>query len=287
MRVVGSMTTLPIRLPYIRPVIQSILRQNRKLDVLYLNIPTRTLKGEEYEFNEEFFDGLDRLKIVRCKDIGPITKLLPVLDEEIDPDTRIITFDDDVIVNRQVVGILMERASAYPDCVLSFSGWRVGNLLPLLELVRSSDSDTEVDWVQGCHTIMYKRSMLDKQEIMQSFPDAPAALFKNDDHRISAYLATKNIPRIALKEDSRILFKPEAHSYISSISGNIMFNYQVFSIVLHFWQKGIYRKSCTITNSVVFWVVITMILLGIVLKHSFGNRPSEIRTRVSNSEFHM
>ena len=50
MRIVGSMTTLPNRISFIKTPIKYILRQSVPLDILYLHIPKKTLKNKEYKF---------------------------------------------------------------------------------------------------------------------------------------------------------------------------------------------------------------------------------------------
>ena len=107
MRIVGSITTIPDRISLIEAVLDSILSQTRPLDCLYLNIPNISKKGKQYRIPE--FLKIKNLVLNRCEDYGPITKLLPVLDIETDPDTYIVTFDDDRIVHRDVVKIITKK----------------------------------------------------------------------------------------------------------------------------------------------------------------------------------
>jgi len=77
-RFVVSITTLPKRLPYIKPVIDYILKNN-KIDKLYICLPF----GKVSKKHVPKETGI--LKVIRCKDYGPITKILGVLDYEKDP----------------------------------------------------------------------------------------------------------------------------------------------------------------------------------------------------------
>src|SRR5690348_14308296 len=104
-RLVVSMTTTPWRIDKIWHIVMSILNQTRKPDEFLLFVPEKCKRGgESYQIPEwlsELSDSsLNPLKVVRVdEDLGPATKLLPALKRVTDDDTRIVTFDDDVIVD--------------------------------------------------------------------------------------------------------------------------------------------------------------------------------------------
>jgi hypothetical protein len=198
MRIVGSMTTIPERISKIKKVIQSILNQTRKLDLLYLNIPYISKKGLKYKI-PYYLQDKEYIKINRCEDYGPITKLLPTLDVETDPETYIITFDDDRLVHKDVVKIIERKIKKYPDAVLSFSGWNVGFFPFYLQCLDNNIQDVEVDWVQGCHSITYPRKVINKNKYLESFPEI-SLLSKHDDHKLSAYLELQTVKKISINQ---------------------------------------------------------------------------------------
>lgn len=69
----------------------------------------------------------------------------------------IVVFDDDVIVDRNVVKILLSKSKLYPNACLSFSGWSAGTFPFLCQRVWNNLLDTEVDWIQGHDSILLKR----------------------------------------------------------------------------------------------------------------------------------
>lgn len=264
MRLVGSMTTLPDRLTTITEPIKHILRQSHPLDVLYLHIPLQTLKGKTYKIPEDFMDKFDgyptKVVLNRCKrDYGPITKLAPSLELETDPNTYILTFDDDIIPNRYLVKTLYEKIQQYPNECLGFSGVCKGFFPFFFQFVIDNKRDIPVDWIQGVHVVAYKRSFFTTiHELITFGDDTPAkdSLLWNDDHRISSYLAHKNIPRISIGCNIQdFLFKygdgqPDA---LSIRHADLVKEH--FCIIRHFSDAGLYHRSYTITRSLLFLIV--------------------------------
>jgi hypothetical protein len=247
MRIVGSITTIPDRISLIEAVLDSILSQTRPLDCLYLNIPNISKKGKQYRIPE--FLKIKNLVLNRCEDYGPITKLLPVLDIETDPDTYIVTFDDDRIVHRDVVKIIEKKIAKYPKHVLSFSGWNMGSFPFYLERYDDNTEDIEVDWVQGCHSITYPRSCVNKKRIINCFITAPSFLSRHDDHKISAYLERNKVKKISIGADAEKHFisapccKTDAISGGDSIWGKVKYFTQVLYIVNYFSSLNLYHRT--------------------------------------------
>lgn len=239
MRIVASLTTIPSRIWHIELVLNSLLSQTRPFDAIYLNIPHRTRKNEEYSI-PSFIS--PKITINRCDDFGPITKLIPTLEKEENPNTFIITFDDDRILSKNTLQTIIHYIGQFSDCVLSFSGWRIGSFPFYLEWHDNRLSSEEVDWVQGCHSITYPRKFLNKEELLSFMPE----MIRHDDHRISAYLAMKKIPKIAIGENVNLFFtsipccKTNAISGGDSIAGKIKYFCEVMQTAFDLKNKGIY-----------------------------------------------
>jgi hypothetical protein len=265
MRIVGSMSTLPDRLDNITKPIKHILRQTHSLDVLYLNIPWKTLKGRTYDIPEDFIDNFTgyRTKVIlnRCsKDYGPITKLAPTLDLEKDPDTYILTFDDDIIPRRHLIKTLCQKIQQYPDTCLGFSGVCIGSFPFYFQFAIDNRVDQNVDWIQGVHVVAYKRSFFTNIKDLVSFGnDTPLkdVLVFNDDHRVSAYLASKNIPRISIGcEIKNFLFKYGDGQEDALSSRHVELVKEHFKIINYFKNNGIYYHSYTFTRSLLFFIIL-------------------------------
>ena len=253
------------------PVIRSLLAQTRPLDAIYLNLPYVTRKGRSYVIGSELESLASqhkRLIINRCNgDDGPITKLLPVLSLEPNPATRIITFDDDVLIHPDTVATLLEASRRHPLAALSFSGWCAGNWPFIYQIVIGSSEDVECDWIQGVHAIMYPRAALDLGEILafrrSMSTDIARLLLLNDDHWMAGYLERKGIKKIAIATPAREYFTDlftEAHRS-DSISNRREFYGEVFRIGEHFRSLGLYGRSYRISRSVVFPVLCLLVVI--------------------------
>lgn len=199
MRIVGSITTIPDRIKHITPVLRNILDQTRLLDKLYINIPYISLRGKEYDITQLDLTDLPNKDIICVnrieKDYGSLSKLLPTLYHENDPDTLILTFDDDMMYGNKVVEIMENKATQYPDSALSFSGIIYGHGFFSYYLMISNTKDVEVDWIQGTHVCSYRRKMLTIDGLL-SFKDIKSEKIreiipKKDDMWIS-YNVEKN-----------------------------------------------------------------------------------------------
>ncbi len=117
MRVVVSLTTIPERDVLLMRNLQSLLRQTRVPDRIYLHVPRVSRKGQPYDWPHlralaRRVDPSGQVVYVNCveSDWGPITKLLPVLSLEPDPSTQLILVDDDVIYDPRLLERLLDPA---------------------------------------------------------------------------------------------------------------------------------------------------------------------------------
>ena len=272
MRLVGSMTTLPGRLEDIVTPIKHILRQTIPLELLYLNIPMRTMKGDTYYVPENFlgqFDGYKtRVLINRCLDYGPITKLAPTLDLETDPSTYILTFDDDTIVHRDLVRVLRGRIRIHPDVCWALSGVCVGKFPFYFQFVVSNEKDQCVDWIQGVHVVAYRRSFFTTCEALVKFRDTtPIAeiLVSNDDHHVSLYLARAGVLRISVGKNIRdFLFSQKEGLQEDALSARTGSYKEHYSIIRYALKEGYYGTHYSVRTSVIY-ILIRSICVGLSL----------------------
>lgn len=105
-RVVVSFTTIPGRVQYISEVAKELEKQTFKPDAIYACIPmvSRRFK-ENYSVDPENIP--EGITVIRCKDYGPATKLLGCLEFEPDPETIIITVDEDQHYRKDLIESLV------------------------------------------------------------------------------------------------------------------------------------------------------------------------------------
>ena len=195
-RIVVSMTTIPSRLENLDKVLESIIdKQTVKPDVVYLNVPHvfgRT--GETYDLSKLEYSN-PRLKIQRCDDYGPVTKLLPALEAEYGNERTVIIYaDDDNIVPSDFVQQYVKQSQKKPGHVMYA---RCGQKF-------YSKSPTPVDDNNGCTIPEAFEGILLPVDAIKDLEDFKSfvmkairnkSCFKSDDYVVGAYLTSRSIPR--------------------------------------------------------------------------------------------
>lgn len=261
--IIVSLTTTPDRIPYLNSVIESLLRQTLKPDKIILNIPHRC-KNKKYIIPE--ITGGDLIFINRCEDLGPITKLIPTLALDLPPNSIIVTVDDDTYLHPNTLSVIRRKAKSYPTSVFSFSGRCVGKFPFWWGLESCNTGDRHVDWVEGVHSITYRRWMLDYNEILNfrdgMKQDLGAIVKFNDDHVISAYLSHKNIDRLSINKRPVDYFFNLEHKHIGGISDRrLMFWIENAKIGAYLVKKGYYGGPADYTNTVTFNILLAPLIL--------------------------
>lgn len=124
MKLIGSLTTYPARIDGISATIESILNQTQKLDELIL-----WLVKDEFNNNLETPEKLKELTkkglIIKWCDENykSYNKLIFALKEY--PNDIIITFDDDIIYNKDCVRLLYEGYKEKPNCIQCHRALRI------------------------------------------------------------------------------------------------------------------------------------------------------------------
>lgn len=124
MKLIGSLTTYPARIDGISATIESILNQTQKLDELVL-----WLVKDEFNNNLETPEKLKELvkkglTIKWCdENYKSYNKLIFALKEY--PNDIIITFDDDIIYNKDCVRLLYEGYKEKPNCIQCHRALRI------------------------------------------------------------------------------------------------------------------------------------------------------------------
>ena len=235
MRVVCSLTTIPKRIDCDRfqQVLQSIKNQTYPLDEIYLTIPKYYARGKKpYPDIPECI--LKYCQVVNIDiDYGPITKIVGGLIKETDPETIIITFDDDSIYPPTIVEELLIGYKNYPNSAIGTAGIIWGKFPSWIALrtyhnTWSSESvknwfeipvNSRVDLVLGVSGVLYIRKFFPtfdkvKTQLLELALSDPI-IFRNDDVLLSCYLNSKNIQRIVVA-GSNINVNPSSKDALSS-----------------------------------------------------------------------
>ena len=106
-----SLTSIPSRIDNIQETIFSIKNQTIKPIKIFLNLPFKFRRFPEYKFTDEQIYKLNKfnLKISRCEDYGPATKLMGSISEIKKNYDCVILIDDDHIYHKNAFEILIEN----------------------------------------------------------------------------------------------------------------------------------------------------------------------------------
>lgn len=204
-KIVVSFSTTPHRINEIEATVKTILQQNIKVDAIYITVPYVFLRDNTPYVIPEWLQKNTKIKILRSEqDYGPATKLLGVLKQvQLDPNTIIITVDDDINYPRNTFLQLAYKAQQNPNAAIGLSGVKpnydqygvlIANNIGGFTTLKSDNSKPTI--LQGFGGIAYRRSFFgaDIFEIV----NYPRECINSDDVYFSFYLAKNNIDRILL-----------------------------------------------------------------------------------------
>jgi hypothetical protein len=187
-------------------MLESVYAQTRKPDRLILWLPVFCQKeGKGYDIpdsllNEMSLNGVD---VTNCGiDWGSATKLIPTLFAETDPDTILISLDDDVAYEPHAIEELVAASEKWPDASLGFMGGLPGPVFVHAEqLAMQGMERLEVDGLGGYRGILYRRRFFDGSivdELNELLKEGP---FVVDDQLFGWNLARRGIKRFVIRTD--------------------------------------------------------------------------------------
>ena len=198
MKLIGVISSQPKTIKNSKKTFESIKNQTKKLDIIYWFYP-RFSKRFQIEYPEvpEWVSEYNNLEVIRCEDYGPATKIIPLLDMNIKPDSKIIIFDDDCEYPDNNIELLDKNFSH--DIGLGFMG-SLRNYIPFINLINSGKAFkinglsflNRVNIMLCSHMVMFPKSMFpnSSQEYLDDMKKIEGS-FLNDD-LMNTYYAYKN-----------------------------------------------------------------------------------------------
>jgi len=213
-RVVATYTTIPSRYDVLKRSIESMREQTHKLDAIYLTIPKRAARlNKEYPPIPEDLAALCTV-IQIDTDYGPLTKIYGALISETDPNTVIISCDDDVFFVPNHVEIMLKYHKNYPKSAICGTGALIGRGLLFISIVSTvspfhkwsaftgfnvNKNGRCVDLIFGVAGVLYTRGMFPPNDLLYEeifqYSLRDDSIFHNDDVLISGYLSKNGIER--------------------------------------------------------------------------------------------
>jgi len=122
-RIVTTMTVIPTREVALIKAIMSIQRGNIKTDAMYVNIPNEYVRFEEKlaPWLKPVLEAIGVTVLELEHDRCCLNKILPIISFEKDPETLVVTIDDDIVYSPLFIAGLLEAHKKFGG-VVGYSG---------------------------------------------------------------------------------------------------------------------------------------------------------------------
>jgi len=207
-RVVLSLTTMPHRISQIEPTLRSLNAQKWAPDAIYLNVPKVNRRTAE-PYTIPAWVG-KYATVHQTNDYGPATKLFGALEVEKDPNTIIITVDDDKLYPSTLVGALASKFRYGDRVAYGACGWSMmpvpteREVVPVYvpHMLRGSHGRV-IDVLQAVCGNAYRRGYFkDSVESMTVPRGSPC--YTTDDIFISYYLKHVGVKCVLIPDAKKI-----------------------------------------------------------------------------------
>lgn len=171
--------------------VQSIYNQTRVPDVVRWHVPYYSERQKRsYPALPPWIQKFPTLKIVRCEDDGPSTKVTPALDDKsVGPHDRLLIFDDDVEYHKEAVQVLVEAAGGDDHVAVGFMGHTFVHLPFMYGNRAAQGKHKQPRWFNRVRVLMGTGMMLFPRRALPSHRKEwlvklhqDARYFLNDDH---------------------------------------------------------------------------------------------------------
>jgi hypothetical protein len=192
-KIVVSMTTSPKRIDGIKSLIDSISNQTIIPSAIVINLP-HVFKRTNTIFTNipDFLLENPLIYINRCDDIGPSTKIIPTTFLFDDPETIIISVDDDISYRNNFIETLIKYSKLAPNAVITGQSF--------MRINKSFNNDLKyAQLVEGYSSVLYKKKHFENFDLNKLL-NYPKYCFFADDLIISNFLRENNIDIVVTDE---------------------------------------------------------------------------------------
>lgn len=242
-RVVVTLSTIPSREASIVQTIESIKSGTTRVDAIYVNLPKwyprfACLPDPTLESRLILAGAI----VTRCDDYGALTKVIPTMAIEKDPQTLIIVIDDDMIYSPCFVAGLLQGYREF-KCPVGYSGILYPERSKELNggklryyLVTTHGALTDI--LEGSSGFLFRRDDLSMVEIFKPMPvetGADISIYKSDDYVYGRILdcmkiqkRVVNYPWIGRKGDDWSLIRKQTEGTQEYALSNGEFNLETY-----------------------------------------------------------
>jgi hypothetical protein len=252
-RIVTTMTVIPTREVAVIRAIMSVQRGNVKPDAMYINIPNEYARFKEKlePWLKPVLDAIGVTIIQLEHDRCCLNKILPILAIEKDPETLVVTIDDDIIYSPLFIAGLLEGHKKFGG-VVGYSGLQYpdkvqeeGNNPMEYHILMGHGRRAEI-LQQGFGTMTKLSSLYDFPNVPPLEKGGDATMYLSDDYIVSRFYDFKKIPKFLvcwdqigrLKDDwSSICTLLESQEHALSVERRSLEDYlRCSEIVKHLWN---------------------------------------------------
>ena len=284
MRVVATCTTLPNRYDTLLNTLRCLRNQTHKLDAIYVTILKKAKRLDMVYPNIPKHMSKLATFVYIDEDYGPICKLYGALIREKDPNTLIISVDDDCGYPDNLVSSLIEQHQKQPNVVICASGALLGSNLCISYTTNTipannyncligfdvPDQGRCIDILFGYSGVLYKRSYFPpKKQVYDKLLKYTAlnnSVFCNDDILISGYLKQNDIKMMIFKQIPSITDFADKDQ--TALSFDFMKTLSRFNRCIHVLKKnGMFQQYeyIYIGENAVCRIIIIIIFVLIIL----------------------
>ncbi|RWE78501.1 MAG: hypothetical protein EOS63_17515 [Mesorhizobium sp.] len=192
MRIIASMTTIPSRIDRIGPALESVLGQTVAVKHVELNVPYVCVRTNEPYILPAWLAEMERVKIFRTDDYGPVTKIAPtLLRHGNEKETYIWSVDDDFAYPKNQLALLCK---AHRDTEYRILARHGGNFNPDGSITFKY-GEMQVSMFEGFGTVLYPPACVgdDFLEYVRN-TSSDMDCRHSDDIVLSLYFASRRIP---------------------------------------------------------------------------------------------
>ena len=203
-KIVISLTTTPSRIGKVEKVVKTLLNQSLPISQVYLVIPQRYKRtNKPYMISKKWYFKSDkRVKLVRSPDIGPMSKLHPILDI-VSRNHIILTADDDHFYPKHWAFYLSYLAIMHPEfkATYGFNGY----LNDKLEKSYQQEKPLNVNYFLSHMGVAYPRKWIKGESLLLKQVGYSRDAFYTDDILISNHLGRHKVARLLVPAVSILL----------------------------------------------------------------------------------
>lgn len=290
-RVVVTCSTMPTRYDVLQKCVESLLKQTIKLDAIYITLPFKSRRlNIEYPLLPEYIR--DNCSIVHLKeDYGPVTKIVGGILAEKDPNTVIISVDDDTIVDPDFVEVLLKYHKTHPKACICGTGalirigfcpyWTIISSLRPFDKMKGftgynlKKHNNRCDLVFGVGGVLYTREMFPSNEALYKeflhYAMENDALFHNDDVLISAYLSHVDVDRLVFTDIPSITLSDGSNALSSDFMASAR---RTDESIKYVRKLGLYKSlepmsigETSVCRGVLVFLLIVFLVMIVVLAY--------------------